>query len=260
MSIGTKISRKYIEHKAFNFPVATDEQRRFQPHFSPPSIHIGLHSSNQKRSRSDSSLLPRALNPLHQPSPSPSFRPGGSQAEEEISAAQRTSLEGPSLHPELGEGRPGVVERRVGHGGGGSTAAQWRVREASCKLVTGSLTPELQQAASERRRVENREGRGGTEEDQRAAGLVCVCLGESGGGITSFKAPGRRSRAAAATVTVSRRDKEACCNISSSCSALHLVLLYAVMDEGPAAVFHYGVCQKAAKHNKASKKQKQESL
>lgn len=66
-----------------------------------------------------------------------------------------------------------------------------------------------------------------------------------GGGVTSFKAPGRRSRTAAATVTVSRRDKEACCNISSSCLALHLVLLYSVMDEGPAAVCHYGVCQKA---------------
>lgn len=26
-----------------------------------------------------------------------------------------TSFEGPSLHPEFGEGRPGVVERRVGH-------------------------------------------------------------------------------------------------------------------------------------------------
>ena len=34
-----------------------------------------------------------------------------------FTACPLTSLEGPSLQPELGEGRPGVVECRASHGG-----------------------------------------------------------------------------------------------------------------------------------------------
>lgn len=76
--------------------------------------------------------------------------------------------------------------------------------EASCKLVTGSLTLELQQAAGEEEEERGRGGGGGTE--QGRPGELLVRGG--GGGFTSLEAPGRSS-GGVATVTVSSREKQA---------------------------------------------------
>lgn len=77
--------------------------------------------------------------------------------------------------------------------------------EASCKLVTGSLTLELQQAAGEEEEEKAGGGRGGggAGTDEGRPGELLV-----GGGFTSFETPGRSSRGVA-TVTVSSQEKQA---------------------------------------------------
>lgn len=109
-----------------------------------------------------------------------------------------------------------MVERRVGHwrrhGGG----------EASCKLVTGSLALELQQAAGERRRVERRDGGG---DDRRAAGW--------GGGFTPLEAPGRSG---------SNSNSEQEDEMKKRLLLLHNLAHYSVSDEGSTTV-----CQETTK-------------
>lgn len=132
---------------------------------------------------------------------------------------QHTSLEGPSLHPEFGEGRPGVVEGRVGHGGGTQRG------EASCELETGSLTLELHQQPA--RGPEE----GEEEEGPRRGGPEGCCWVEGGGGrgFTSFKEQKRRS--SGRFTATPPRDKAPRCIISSSCTAPCFMLLDSAMDE-----------------------------
>lgn len=66
-----------------------------------------------------------------------------------ISHSPRTSLEGPSLHPESGEGRPGVVKRRIRHG---SSA----VRRPAGTGARSDWSSGIQREGEEERREESR--------------------------------------------------------------------------------------------------------